>query len=232
MGPFFIASRSWIQEPVSLTPLHFQRPKSQETYIAAFKPAVNWDERIRWLTRPDETITTNNTIIIVYKNHRVSANLSLSEHWVLVFEFSFWALLLSQGQTQRQVSDQVPQTKEERGVIGPGRQTGLRLGRLGISQIRPTTAKHITSRCTTYYEVTQDRKLETTWLPHLADPSQSQPSLTSYPAALHIHYNYYISTHWKNSTQKHHNTQQILAWTQERRSQETQPLDRTRTYNS
>ena len=130
------------------------------------------------------------------------------------------------------MSDQVPQTKEERGVIGPGRQTGLRLGRLGISQIRPTTAKHITSRCTTYYEVTQDRKLETTRLPHLADPSQSQPSLTSYPAALHIHYNYYISTHWKNSTQKHHNTQQILAWTQERRSQESQPFDHTRTSNS
>ena len=69
------------------------------------------------------------------------------------------------------MSDQVAQTKEERGVIGPGRQTGLRLGRLGISQIRPTTAKHITSHCTTYYEVTQDRKLETTRLPHLADPS-------------------------------------------------------------
>ena len=48
---------------------------------------------------------------------------------------------------QGQIQAQVHSSTKERRVIGPRRQTlAARLGRVGISQIRRTTAKHITSR--------------------------------------------------------------------------------------
>ena len=55
--------------------------------------------------------------------------------------------LVAQIKGQIQAETQVHSSPKERRVIGPWRQTlAARLGRVGISQIRRTTAKHITSR--------------------------------------------------------------------------------------